>query len=75
MATRLDVKWAVDNGWIQRCPCNGISLPRETAGRKVNRTALSPDQITTIAERLQEPYATFVLFHTAQNCELARRSQ
>ena len=58
----LTLKWAAACGWIDKNPCTGVRLPVETGGRKVNRTVLSAEQINSIAENLEEPYATFILF-------------
>jgi integrase len=54
------LSWAVDCGWLETNPCSGVRLPR--AGGRIVRTVLKPDQVVTIAQRLQEPYATLVLF-------------
>jgi integrase len=54
------LKWAVRNEWLPKNPCDGVALPQ--AGEKVKRTILKPEQVLSIAARLQEPYATFVLF-------------
>jgi integrase len=54
------LSWAVDCGWIESNPCSGVRLPR--SGGRIVRTVLKPDQVVAIAQRLQEPYATLVLF-------------
>ena len=60
----LVMSWAVDCEWVQKNPCTGVKLPRarNCAGRKVVRTVLKPEQVIAIAARLEEPYATLVLF-------------
>jgi excisionase family DNA binding protein len=58
----LTLGWAKNCGWIERNPCAGVKLPLETAGKKVQRTVLTSDQINSIANKLQDPYATLVLF-------------
>jgi integrase len=54
------LKWAVHSEWLPKNPCDGIALPQ--AGEKIKRTILKPEQVLSIVDRLQEPYATFVLF-------------
>jgi integrase len=54
------MSWAVACGWLEKNPCAGVKLPH--AGKKVVRTVLKPSQVTAIAERLDEPYSTLVLF-------------
>ena len=46
--------------YLSKNPCSRVKLPK--AGTKVVRTVLSPRQVVSISERLQEPYATLVLF-------------
>jgi integrase len=58
----LTLNWAKNNGWLQINPCEGVRLPLAVGGRKVQRTALTTDQVNAIVARLEEPYATFVLF-------------
>ena len=58
----LTLGWAKRNGWIEQNPCEGVRLPQQTGGRKVQRTALTPEQVNAIAGKLEEPYATLVLF-------------
>jgi integrase len=60
----LVMSWAVDCEWVQKNPCAGVKLPRarNCAGRKVVRTVLKPEQVIAIATKLEEPYATLVLF-------------
>ena len=52
--------WAISCGWIEKNPCAGVKLPR--CGKRIVRTVLSPEQVTAIAKKLDEPYATLVLF-------------
>lgn len=54
------LKWAVHSEWLPKNPCDGVALPQ--AGEKIKRTILKPEQVLSIVHRLQEPYATFVLF-------------
>jgi excisionase family DNA binding protein len=60
----LVMSWAVACGWIDKNPCAGVKLPRDSncGGRRVVRTILKLDQVTAIAEKLEEPYSTLVLF-------------
>ena len=39
----------------------GIRLPRQTHGRKVTCTELTPEQNRAFVERMKEPYSTLVL--------------
>ena len=52
--------WAVDCGWLPKNPCAGVKLP--LAGKKVVRTILKPEQTRALVAKLEEPYATLVLF-------------
>lgn len=61
----LSLGWAKNCSWIEVNPCAGIRLPKENGGRTVKRTVLSFEQISAIASRLKEPYATLVLFLAA----------
>lgn len=61
----LTLGWANACGWIPKNPCVKVKLPKNAGGRRVNRTVLQPTQITAIASRLEEPYATLVLFLAA----------
>jgi site-specific recombinase XerC len=45
------LKWAVRNEWLPKNPCDGVALPQ--AGEKVKRTILKPEQVLSIANRLQ----------------------
>jgi integrase len=60
----LVMSWAVACGWIGKNPCAGVKLPRDSscAGKRVVRTILKPAQVSAIAEKLEEPYSTLVLF-------------
>jgi integrase len=60
----LVMSWAVACGWIGKNPCAGVKLPRDSncAGRRVLRTVLKLAQVTAIAEKLEEPYSTLVVF-------------
>jgi integrase len=57
--------WAVANGWLERNPCAGMKLPKKAHGRSVVRSVLTTGQVTALAGKLPEPYATLVLFLTA----------
>ena len=52
--------WAVLCGWLEKNPCASVKLPQ--AGKKIQRTVLSPEQTIAIAGKLSEPYSTLVLF-------------
>lgn len=54
------LSWAVDCQWLEKNPCAGVKLPN--APSKVTRTILMPEQVIAIANKLEEPYATLVLF-------------
>jgi len=54
------LSWAVECGWIEKNPCSSIKLPQ--AGKKIIRTVLKAEQSVAIANGLQEPYSTLVLF-------------
>jgi integrase len=60
----MTLAWAERNGYIERPTgwLDGIRLPKKTAGRKVVRTELEPEQTLAIIAQLKEPYATLVLF-------------
>jgi excisionase family DNA binding protein len=58
----LTLGWAKNCGWLANNPCIGIKLPRKVGGSTVNRTALTPEQVNALAAKLEEPYATLVLF-------------
>jgi integrase len=61
----LTLGWARNNGWLQHNPCEGVRLPLATGGRTVKRTVLTSEQVNAIADRLDEPYATFIRFLAA----------
>jgi integrase len=52
----------VSCGWIPTNPCVKIKLPLVAGGKRVIRVVLTPKQITDLATKLEEPYATLVLF-------------
>lgn len=58
----LTLGWAEACGWIAKSPCFRLKLPKETGGRRVTRTVLTPERIAGIASKLEEPYATLVFF-------------
>jgi integrase len=57
----LTLGWAESCGWLEKNPCEKIKLPKQTGGRRVRRTVLSPEQVAAVASNLEEPYATLVL--------------
>lgn len=61
----LTLGWAKNCGWLDKNPCERIKLPQATGGRKVTRTVLTPEQVNALAGKLEEPYATLVLFLAA----------
>lgn len=66
----LTLGWATNCGWIQANPCHGIRLPRATGGRKVIRIVLTREQILALSAKLDEPYATLVLFLAASGMRI-----
>ena len=58
----LTLGWAAANGWIPKNPCTKVKLPKQTGGRTVTHTFLTAEQVNQIAGKLEEPYATLVLF-------------
>jgi integrase len=54
------LNWAVSCGWLDKNPCSGVRLPK--SGKRVVRTVLKPEQVIAIANKVQEPYSTLVLF-------------
>jgi integrase len=54
------MSWAVQCEWVEKNPCSGVKLPH--AGERIERTILAPTQVSDIAKKLNEPYATLVLF-------------
>lgn len=66
----LTLGWAKSCAWLENNPCLDIKLPKETGGRKVIRTVLTPEQVNAIAGKLEEPYATLVLFLAASGLRI-----
>jgi integrase len=58
------MSWAVSNNWIEKNPVSGIKLPAGT-GNEIARNVLSPKQVNALAAKLDEPYATLILFLAA----------
>lgn len=58
----MTLGWAAACGWIKQNPCVKVKLPREAGGKHVTRTVLTGEQIVKLADALEEPYATLVLF-------------
>jgi integrase len=54
------LSWAVQCEWLAKNPCSGVKLPH--AGHRIERTILTAAQVSEIAKKLDEPYATLVLF-------------
>jgi integrase len=54
------LSWAVACGWLEKNPCAGVKLPH--AGSRIKRTILKPEETIAIASKLDEPYATLILF-------------
>jgi integrase len=54
------LSWAVEHEWLEKNPCSGVKLPQ--AGERIVRTILTPAQVSDIASKLKEPYATLILF-------------
>jgi integrase len=54
------LSWAVACGWLEKNPCAGVKLPH--AGKRIKRTILKPEETIAIANRLDEPYSTLILF-------------
>ncbi len=54
------LSWAVEHEWLEKNPCSGVKLPH--AGERIERTIFTPTQVSEIANKLNEPYATLVLF-------------
>jgi hypothetical protein len=59
----MTLNWAGQNGCLEQPAgwLDGIRLPRQTHGRKVTRTELTPEQNRAFVERMKEPYSTLVL--------------
>lgn len=64
----LVLSWAVACEWIKKNPCGGVKLP--LAGTRVVRSVLRPEEIVAIANRLEEPYRTLVLFLSASGLRI-----
>src|SRR5438105_4564395 len=58
----LTLGWANNCSWLEKNPCTRVKLPKRTGGRRVTRMILTAEPINAIAEKLNEPYATLVLF-------------
>jgi len=63
------LSWAVAGGWLEKNPCAGVQLPQ--APTKVRRTILKPQQLTALASKLDEPYATLVLLLAATGLRIS----
>ena len=63
------LSWAVASGWLDKNPCAGVQLPQ--AGTKVQRVILKPEQVIALASKLEEPYATLVLFLAATGLRIS----
>ncbi len=61
----LILGWATDCQLLEKSPCTRIKLPIQTGGRTVTRTVLTVEQIAALTDKLEEPYATLVLFLAA----------
>ena len=57
---RRVLQWAKENDWIAKNPVDEVALP--LAGKRVTRSILTPEQTIALANKLDEPYRTFVLF-------------
>lgn len=58
----LTLGWANDCGWLERNPCTRVKLPRTVGGKTITRTVVTPEQVNALAGKLEEPFATLVLF-------------
>ena len=58
----LVLGWGANSQYLERNPCLKIRLPKEAGGRKVTRTVLTGEQVSALVSKLEEPYATLVLF-------------
>lgn len=67
----MTLGWAAACGWIPNNPCLKIKLPRKAAGRRVCRIVLSAQQINSLVAKLEEPYATLVLFLSATGLRIS----
>ena len=55
------LSWAVDCGRLEKNPCSKVKLPKPGKEETIHKS-LKAEQITAIAEKLDEPYSTLVLF-------------
>ncbi|HZQ68386.1 MAG TPA: site-specific integrase [Terriglobales bacterium] len=55
------LSWAVDCGWLEKNPCSKIKLP-DAGKEKTIHKPLKSSEVIAIAEKLEEPYSTLVLF-------------
>jgi integrase len=57
-------EWAILNGWLEESPSTKLKLPRDEkcGGRRVQRRVLTTTEVNAIIDRLEEPYATLVMF-------------
>jgi integrase len=67
---RLTLGWAADCGMIEKNPCIRVKLPQQLGGRTVTRTVLSAAQVNGLSAKLEEPYATLVLFLAASGLRI-----
>lgn len=54
--------WAISCNWLEKNPSAGVKLPRACAGRHVQRRVLATDEVVALSRKLEEPYASLVLF-------------
>lgn len=52
--------WAVNCAWLEKNPCSKVPLPHVEKG-EIQRSILMTEQVTAIADKLEEPYRTLVL--------------
>jgi integrase len=55
------LEYAVDCDVLDKNPCGGVKIPRSLQAAK-KRRVLTPKEVTQIASKLKEPYATLFLF-------------
>jgi integrase len=55
------LSWAAVNNWIEKNPVQGIKLPKGTGNKRI-RNVLTPPQIKALVDKLEEPYASLILF-------------
>lgn len=58
----LILGWGANSQYLERNPCVRIRLPKVAGGRRVTRTVLTAEQVSALVSKLEEPYATLVLF-------------